>query len=121
MNRFILEHANFTGGLKMLVSNNPLELLAQDPVELSIVTLKARLMVIITKLIRENRYTQSEAAKLLGVSQPRVSNLMNGKISKFSIDMLIEMMGRLGYLMDISFDITATENPISVSVKKSTV
>ncbi|MCX0433398.1 helix-turn-helix domain-containing protein [Aeromonas veronii] len=105
----------------MLVSNNPLELLAQDPVELSIVTLKARLMVIITKLIRENRYTQSEAAKLLGVSQPRVSNLMNGKISKFSIDMLIEMMGRLGYLMDISFDITATENPISVSVKKSTV
>jgi predicted XRE-type DNA-binding protein len=105
----------------MHISNNPLELLAQDPVELSIITLKARLMVIITKLIRENRYTQSEAANLLGVSQPRVSNLMNGKISKFSIDMLIEMMGRLGYLMDISFDITAVENPISVSVKKSTV
>jgi predicted XRE-type DNA-binding protein len=105
----------------VLVSNNPLELLAKDPVELSIVTLKARLMMVVTKLIREQRYTQAEAAKLLGVSQPRISNLMNGKLSKFSIDMLIEMMGRLGYLMDVSCDLSATDNPISVSVKKSTV
>ena len=70
---------------------------------------------------RDAGYNQVEAASVLKVTQPRVSNLMNGKISKFSIDMLIEMLGRLGYLMDVSFDLSSKENPISVIVKKSAV
>ncbi|POG16975.1 PtxR [Aeromonas veronii] len=105
----------------MLMSKDPLELLASDPVELTILTLKTRLMMIVTKLIQDAGYNQVEAASVLKVTQPRVSNLMNGKISKFSIDMLIEMLGRLGYLMDVSFDLSSKENPISVIVKKSAV
>lgn len=105
----------------MVTSKNALELLAQDPVELSVITLKTRLMLIVTKLIKESGYTQCEAAEKLGVTQPRISNLMNGKISKFSIDMLIEMLGRMGYLMDVSFDLSSKESPISISVKKSAV
>lgn len=105
----------------MLESKNPLELLANDPVELNILTLKARMMMAITQLIRERGLSQSDAANMLKVTQPRISNLMNGKISKFSIDMLIEMLGRLGYLMDMSLDLSSAENPLAVTIKKSTV
>lgn len=104
----------------MLNIKNPLELLAQDPVELSLISLKSKLMLILTKLIREKGWSQKEAAKVLGVSQPRVSNLMNSQISKFSIDMLLEMLGKIGYIMDISFD-KDSNSPISVNVKRSDV
>lgn len=105
----------------MLMSKDPLELLASDPVELTILTLKNQINDDSYKLIQDAGYNQVEAASVLKVTQPRVSNLMNGKISKFSIDMLIEMLGRLGYLMDVSFDLSSKENPISVIVKKSAV
>ena len=100
---------------------DPLELLAQNPVDLSLLSLKSKLMMIVTSLIRENDWTQAEAAKAIGVSQPRISNLMNGKISKFSIDMLIEMLGKLGYLMEITFDPSKKDNPIGMNVKKTAV
>jgi predicted XRE-type DNA-binding protein len=103
------------------MSKNPLELLTGDPVELSILTFKARMMMVLTQLIRERKLSQSEAAEMLNVTQPRISNLMNGKISKFSVDMLMEMLGRFGYLMDLSFDPSTVDNPLAVGVKKSTV
>lgn len=103
----------------MITSKNPLELLAVDPVELNVVTLKAKLMLVVTKLIKEQQLTQKQAAKVTKVSQPRISNLMNGKLSKFSIDVLIEMLARLGYMMEVSCDFTLAENPISVTVKRS--
>lgn len=105
----------------MLVAKNPLELLSTDPVELNMLSLKSKLMMIVTMLIDERGFTQAEAASLLGVSQPRVSNLKMGKISKFSIDMLLEMLGRMGFMMDISFDPTSRDNPLSVNIKKSAV
>jgi predicted XRE-type DNA-binding protein len=105
----------------MGVSKNPLELIAKDPVHLSLVTLKSKLMMIITKLIREHGWTQGEAAKELSVSQPRISNIFNAKIDRFSIDMLIEMLGKLGYLMNVSFDPSNKESPIEIGIKKTTV
>jgi transcriptional regulator with XRE-family HTH domain len=39
---------------------------------------------------------EAEAAELLGVTQPRVSDLMRGRIGLFSIDTLIDMLARLG-------------------------
>lgn len=105
----------------MNTAKSPLELLAQDPVQLSLFSLKSKLMMIVTKIIRDNGWTQKQAAAEMGVAQPRVSNLMNGQMSKFSIDMLIEMLGKVGYLMDASFDPSDMDSPISVSVKKAAV
>lgn len=105
----------------MGISKNPLELIAKDPVHLSLVTLKSKLMIIITKLIRENGWTQGEAAKELGVSQPRISNIFNAKIDMFSIDMLVEILGRLGYLMNISFNYANNDSPIEIWIKKTAV
>jgi predicted XRE-type DNA-binding protein len=53
-------------------------------------------MIQAEQLIKKRRLTQARAAKLLGVTQPRVSDLMRGKIELFSIDTLVEMLGRLG-------------------------
>lgn len=103
------------------MNKNPLELLAQDPIQLSLISVKSKLMILITKLIREQSWTQAQAAKEIGVSQPRISNLMNGQISKFSIDMLLEMLASLGYLLDLSFDPSDEKEPIQIGIKKTAV
>jgi predicted XRE-type DNA-binding protein len=54
------------------------------------------LMIELSKLIKARRLTQAEAARMLGVTQPRVSDLMRGKIDRFSVDSMVEMIGRAG-------------------------
>ena len=58
--------------------------------------IRADLMSQLTKLIRSRGLTQVQAARLLGITQPRVSNLIRGKIDRFSVDSLIEMLGHTG-------------------------
>jgi len=57
---------------------------------------RADLMIKIEKVLRTRRLKQAEAAELMGVSQPRVSDLLRGKIELFSSDALIDMLARLG-------------------------
>ena len=57
---------------------------------------RADLMIQLTKLIKAKGLTQARAARLLGVTQPRVSDLVRGKIDRFSIDGLVEMLGHAG-------------------------
>ena len=58
--------------------------------------LRAELMVNLQKVITARGLKQAEAAELLGVTQPRVSDLMRGRIDLFSIDTLIDMLAHLG-------------------------
>jgi predicted XRE-type DNA-binding protein len=55
------------------------------------------LMKLLIQYIREEGFSQFEAAKLLGVAQPRISNLMNEKIDLFSVDILLNMMEGFGF------------------------
>lgn len=57
---------------------------------------RSDLMIELTKLIETRGLTQTAAAKLLGVTQPRISDLVRGKIDRFSVDSLIEMLGHAG-------------------------
>jgi predicted XRE-type DNA-binding protein len=57
---------------------------------------RSELMVNLQRVITARGLKQAEAAKLLGVTQPRVSDLMRGRIDLFSIDTLIDMLARLG-------------------------
>jgi predicted XRE-type DNA-binding protein len=59
------------------------------------------LMMHLRDYIQEAGWTQRAAAKHLGVSQPRISDLMRGKINLFSIDALIGMSGLAGIKLDI--------------------
>lgn len=64
--------------------------------------IRADLMIELTKLIEAQKLTQAAAAaKLLGVTQPRVSDLMRGKIDRFSVDSLIEMLGHAGACVSV--------------------
>ncbi|PYM04822.1 MAG: transcriptional regulator [Candidatus Rokuibacteriota bacterium] len=58
--------------------------------------IRSDLMIRLTRLIEARRLTQAQAARLLGVTQPRISDLVRGKIDRFSVDSLIEMLGRAG-------------------------
>ena len=64
--------------------------------ELENLRIRVELMTQITRLIRERRLTQTGAAKILRVSQPRVSDLVRGKADRFSIDALVTMLGHAG-------------------------
>ena len=58
--------------------------------------IRADLMIEVQKLIASRRLKQKAAAKILCVTQPRVSDLLRGRIDLFSTDALIDMLGRLG-------------------------
>jgi predicted XRE-type DNA-binding protein len=62
---------------------------------------RSELMVAITQHIRKHALTQAEAAKLFGVTQPRVSDLMRGKIDLFSIDTLVQMLATAGMRVEM--------------------
>jgi predicted XRE-type DNA-binding protein len=57
---------------------------------------RADLMIQVQKRIAEGGFRQADAAKILGVTQPRVSDLIGGRIDLFSTDTLIDMLARLG-------------------------
>ena len=58
--------------------------------------IRSLLMTCLSEVITERKLVQAEAARLFGVSQPRVSDLVRGKIDRFSIDTLVAMLGHAG-------------------------
>lgn len=62
-----------------------------------------QLMIKIEKLLKARGFTQSEAARILRVSQPRVSDLLRGRLDPFSTDALIDMLARLGISVPLAF------------------
>ncbi|WP_344808205.1 XRE family transcriptional regulator [Allohahella marinimesophila] len=58
--------------------------------------LRSTLLTALKNHLQRSGITQTEAAKLFGVTQPRVSDLMRGKISLFSIDALVTMVSAAG-------------------------
>jgi predicted XRE-type DNA-binding protein len=58
--------------------------------------IRSDLMIAVQKAIERRGLKQAEAAKILGVRQPRVSDLLRGRIDLFSTDALIDMLARLG-------------------------
>lgn len=58
--------------------------------------IRADLMIELTQLIEAQALTKEAASKVLGITQPRVSDLMRGKIDRFNVDGLIEMLGHAG-------------------------
>ena len=71
------------------------------PAEAENMKLRSALMDAIEDAIKAKGWTQAEAAKALGITQPRVSALMRGKIGMFSLDSLINMLTALGLKVDI--------------------
>jgi predicted XRE-type DNA-binding protein len=60
------------------------------------IKLRSRLMMAVRDRIADEGLSQAQAAKLFGVTQPRISDLVRGKIDLFSIDMLVNMAAAAG-------------------------
>jgi predicted XRE-type DNA-binding protein len=58
--------------------------------------ISADLLIDLREHIRTHGWTQAEAAAFFGETQPRISNLLKGEISRFSIDKLVNMLARAG-------------------------
>ncbi|WP_264732478.1 helix-turn-helix domain-containing protein [Wolbachia endosymbiont (group A) of Sphaerophoria taeniata] len=64
--------------------------------------IKTKLLYIINKIIEKNAWTQAFAAEKVGIDQPKVSQIKNGKIDGFSLERL------LGFLKKLDHEITIT-------------
>jgi len=98
---------------------NLFELFTSDPVQFNMKQLKAKLAIALIKLIRKNGWNQTVAAENLNVSQPRMSNLFRGRLDKFSIDAILEMIFRIGYKVDYDFDPSNTSSPLGMTLKRA--
>src|SRR5271156_4526099 len=65
---------------------------------------RTELMITIEKVIKKRGLTQTKAAKILGVGQPRLSDLYSEKIERFTVDMLMNWLAKLGKHVTIKVD-----------------
>jgi predicted XRE-type DNA-binding protein len=72
------------------------------PGEAAVMALRADLMGRLRLLVKEQDWTQAQAAERFGIAQSRVSDLLRGKWEKFSLDMLITLAARAGRKVELA-------------------
>lgn len=82
--------------LKMQAFTNVWDALEPDPVIRANLKLRSALMLEITKWFEASGYTQKEAATVLGTTQPRLNDVLKGKIDRCTIDRLVNMLEAAG-------------------------
>jgi predicted XRE-type DNA-binding protein len=83
---------------------NVWDAIAETPEEAANLTLRSELMDEIETIIKRNGWTQKEAAKRCGVTQPRINDLLRGRISRFSIDALVNIAAALGKKVKVQLE-----------------
>lgn len=68
----------------------------KSPAQAENLKVRSALMLALKRHIQREGSNQTEAARVLGVTQPRISDLMRGKIELFGIDMLVNMLAAAG-------------------------
>lgn len=71
------------------------------PEEAENMKIRSRLMLQLKSYITRSGLSQAEAAKLFGVTQPRISDLIRGKINLFAIDALVNMAAAAGLHVEL--------------------
>ncbi|ECC1750040.1 XRE family transcriptional regulator [Salmonella enterica subsp. diarizonae] len=82
--------------MKTQTFDNVFDAICDTPEQAENMKIRARLMTVLNIWIESQGYSQAEAAAVLGVTQPRISELARGKIQVFSVDKLISMMAHAG-------------------------
>lgn len=76
--------------------------LVDSPEEAENLRLRSKLMRALTRTVEGWKVSQKDAARQLHVTQPRLSDLLNGKIEKFSLDALVNMLANADLEVDIT-------------------
>lgn len=75
---------------------NVWDAIADTPEQAANLRARAELMQKIAAIVQESGWTQTEAAQRCGVTQPRVNDLLRGRVSRFSLDALVNIATALG-------------------------
>jgi len=78
--------------------------LADTPAEAANMTARADLLLAIRERVRAWSLTQEEAAARLGLTRPRLNDLMRGKLEKFSLDALVNIAAAAGFRLHIKLE-----------------
>jgi predicted XRE-type DNA-binding protein len=78
--------------------------ISDTPEEAMNLRVRSELMDQISALIEESGWTQAEAAKHCGVTQPRINDLLRGRISRFSLDALVNIAAALGRRVHVELE-----------------
>ena len=70
--------------------------IADTPQQAANLRARAELMQQIAAIVNENRWSQTEAAQRCGITQPRMNDLLRGRLSRFSLDALVNIATALG-------------------------
>ena len=70
--------------------------LADTPEQAANLRARAELMQQIATIVKENAWTQAEAANQCGITQPRMNDLLRGRVSRFSLDALVNVATAIG-------------------------
>ncbi|MDI1259586.1 XRE family transcriptional regulator [Aquabacterium sp.] len=88
------------------------------PQEAASLRTRSGLMMSITEAIQQQGMTQAQAAVLFGVTQPRISDLMRGKVNLFSLDALVDMATTAGMAPTIT--VTMPKKPAPRTTARKT-
>jgi predicted XRE-type DNA-binding protein len=81
--------------------------LEDTPTEAENMRLRSSLMIAISETVSGWRVTQTEAARRLGVTQPRLNDLLRGRVGKFSLDSLVALAARAGLAVHLEITLAA--------------
>ena len=93
--------------------SNIFDAITEDKAEASELQTRSDLMIVIRDIINAKNWSQADAGIQLGLTQPRVSDLVNGRIDKFSIDKLMTCLYRIGFRFKPSF----TDDQLTMAVE----
>jgi len=82
--------------------NSVWDALESSPEDAEKMKLRSVFMIALSDYVKNSGGTQATVAERLGISQPRLSDLLKGKINKFSLDMLVTLAIKAGLTIDLN-------------------
>ncbi len=89
---------------KRQVFSSVWDALADSPQEAANLTARCDLMIQIAEIVKRKQWTQTEAAAQCGIGQPRMNNLLRGRMDRFSLDALVNIATALGHRVRVEIE-----------------
>lgn len=83
---------------------NVWDAIADTPEEAANLRARAELMMQLAEIIKSKKWRQAEAAARCGVTQPRINDLLRGRVSRFSLDALVNIAAALGWRVHVELE-----------------
>lgn len=107
--------------VEQLAYNNIFDAITDDNAEAADLKFRADLILVIRQIFEEKKWAQADIMTVLDIPQPRVSELVRGKVDKFSSDKLIGYLAKLGFQFKPTYQSSKGRSPSKVTCAVSTI